>query len=381
MTTRSRGPTLASLWLAVLLLGSGCITQALWEIEPGSSLVVVSEHRVDAAIDLMADPDGDLLLDARHGGRDSLPTARGAASPRTFWQLAPGRGAAEALAALGRTGDFEVERVEVRMRRDVIDGSIDCRADLDLVMRMVSQSWAVAVEPSALPPGVHQAILPIADSDLAFDHTSHVDRVDLLIECARRMRVLDSRLWLPADRDRTARLVGCVWLDGEGRLLADDTRARLTRDFAMDGRPGDHLELLAGLRLLAVVADSEGREFFALQPDLVWILSALDIDAGLVRHSSEWLARPVAPPAGHDLTALGHGTMRLDYFEGRFDRHVGRTLAMKVALSPLTVALDCVLVFPRSWLAHPPTDYDRWERRRHSCTAPNVQFLCTCPLM
>ena len=40
--------------MAVLFLGSGCVTQALWELEPASSLVVVSEHRVDAAIDVMA---------------------------------------------------------------------------------------------------------------------------------------------------------------------------------------------------------------------------------------------------------------------------------------------------------------------------------------
>lgn len=330
----------------LLLPASGCLTAMLWEGDSSSYRVVLSEHDVDAAITVRADPEvaGALRLAASRWQQVELPAVSGLSQRESEWRLRPRRQGIEALAILDGAGALHIEDLRLAAWRETANGVLTTNdARLELIGRASRDEGVERLSAAGLSPATLLALQPVAAADFLVGHEPGAAS-PLLAECIRRLRVMDPRVWLP-DGSWPARVGAMVWAD-DAEVLTGARAARVVAGWDVDGDGlVCRLDALSRLRVIVAVEVADGREFYSLRPDRVWLWSLFDhAEAGRLIHSSLWEPEILVAASGEaGGRVLATGTLALKFIASRYEDRSFGNIALKVLATPFALAADAAV--------------------------------------
>lgn len=274
-------------------------------------------------------------------------------TPRRWWLCPkPGAGSgAELAAALFADPDFCVVRSAAidAVRRYVVGECVGNEATLELDVRLLDGAIGQVVPATDVSPAAAQVLATMRGNayTLSVDPGTHLPPV--YRRCVERLADVDLRRLVGEQSAVYAQ--AWVFVDLEGRPAfragADDAPFPPEDD---DGVPLAHR--LAALRKLSLLVRVEcGGEptILRLRPDRLWLSSGLQFDGDRCVHRSTWHLQ-AASQSESALPAIDAphivSTLRLQEEYYRRSSHpvlIDGALLAKVALTPVTLALDVVL--------------------------------------
>jgi hypothetical protein len=250
-----------------------------------------------------------------------------------------------------------------------------------LTLSVVVDPHAVGapVDPSKLRP---EALRVLAESRLnayvfAADPTLYLPAV--LRQCVQAIPAVDlARLCEGAPT--VARAESFVFLSADGLPCYEPRMPLPERSDEPDLPLAERLLLLRGASLLVRVSTPGGEQVLWLRPERLWQWSRLDAGVDMQTQVSRWVLEPAAAarilrpdPPTLELAAqaqFGEGIYRLVPAAGVAADGVG--FWGKLAMTPLTLALDCTLFLPINalffWLNDAADREERRQRRRQGRT-------------
>ncbi len=339
-----------ALALAPLAALSSCLTGALWRgyawPEP-----VVTEQRIDRQSTL-----GVGTLTA------SLPVLENGlwwrsepeAKPQRWWlgqQVGAGAGA-EFVAALLADADFcEVHFAAIDAeRRNVGEEVLGDEAQLELSLRVKASAIGEVIPTASVSPAAARVLATARHNAFVLAADPGADLPVLYRRCAERLSAVDLR-GLVGERNEVY-VEAWGFVDAAGRPafgLSQHAVALLPAANDENAPLADRLTALRELALLVRVRHGQAATVLRLRPDRLWLLSGLHAEGETFTHHSSWHLqsqplRLAAPPAANAPRIAS--TLRLQ--QDQYARSIQPVLLdgellLRVAMTPVTLALDVVL--------------------------------------
>ena len=360
MRRKGRWHWLGGILLCCLLVPlQGCATYAVWgrsfvdgEVLDPDAAQRAREPQFTRELVQRTQTSGDVVL---HGDRE-LPEAGLwiVDGDGARWWLRPGLGAGMALQLLADAEFGQVAGAALVSEREVVDDEV-AAADVSLTLSFTIDPKAVGavVDPATLRPEALRVLATPRSNAYVFaaDPTLYLPVV--LRQCVQRATAVDlTRLCEGAPT--AARIEAFTFVDADGRPCYEPGAPMPAGSDDPELPLADRLRLLRAASLLVRVSTPTGEQVLWLRPERLWQWSTLDVAAGVPRHVSRWVLEPVraaryARPEQPTLRLPAHGEFAETTFKlvpVPFPRREPQKFWERLAVTPITLALDCTLFLP-----------------------------------